>query len=163
MPVVIYHGTVVSYGCIFFIFDTMDTSTRPPVKHLGKKIGRIREMLGMKQETLAEKMGISQQSISKMEQNETIDDATLERVAKALGLSSEVIRNFTEEGALNVIANTFNSHENSVSIGYQSTFNFNPIDKWIEAIEENKKLYEALLNAEREKVALLERMLEKKK
>ncbi|PZR29921.1 MAG: transcriptional regulator, partial [Azospira oryzae] len=29
----------------------MDTSTRPPVKHLGKKIGRIREMLGMKQET----------------------------------------------------------------------------------------------------------------
>jgi transcriptional regulator with XRE-family HTH domain len=140
----------------------MDTSTRPPVKHLGKKIGRIREMLGMKQETLAEKMGISQQSISKMEQNETIDDATLERVARALGVNSEAIKNFSEENTISFI-NTFNDNSTSHVIGNFGNYNFNPIDKWLEAIEENKKLYEALLNAEREKVALLERMLEKKK
>ena len=146
----------------YFIFDAMDTSTRPPVKHLGKKIGRIREMLGMKQETLAEKMGISQQSISKMEQNETIDDATLERVARALGVNSEAIKNFSEENTISFI-NTFNDNSTSHVIGNFGNYNFNPIDKWLEAIEENKKLYEALLNAEREKVALLERMLEKKK
>jgi len=36
---------------------------------------------------------------------------------------------------------------------------FNPIDKWVEAMEENKKLYEALLKSEREKIALLEKVL----
>lgn len=135
--------------------------TKQANRHIGRKIGRIREMLGVKQETLADKLGVTQQAVSKIEQSESIEDATLERIAGALGLKSEVIKNFSDESALNIIANTFNSHENSVSIGYQSTFNFNPIDKWLEAIEENKKLYEALLKAEREKVAMLERFLNK--
>ena len=38
----------------------------------------------------------------------------------------------------------------------------NPIEKWIEALDENKKRYERLLQTEREKVALLEKMLDKK-
>jgi hypothetical protein len=40
---------------------------------------------------------------------------------------------------------------------------FNPVDKWLEALDENKKLYEALLKSEREKVAILEKMLEDNK
>jgi len=35
------------------------------------------------------------------------------------------------------------------------TLNFNPMDKLLEVIEENKKLYERLLQAEREKIELL--------
>ncbi len=134
----------------------MDTSTRPPVKHLGKKIGRIREMLGMKQETLAEKMGISQQSISKMEQNESIDEATLERVAKALGVNSEAIKNFSEEAVFNIFQNTFTDFkDNSVASAMNYHCTFNPFDKMVE-------LYERLLQTEREKIALLEKLLEKK-
>ncbi|PHR87060.1 MAG: transcriptional regulator, partial [Leeuwenhoekiella sp.] len=38
------------------------TSTKP--NHIGRKIARIRELRGMKQETLAEELGISQQSVS---------------------------------------------------------------------------------------------------
>jgi len=142
----------------------MDSSTRPPVKHLGKKIGRIREMLGIKQETLAEKLGMSQQAVSKLEQSETIEEATLDRVAKALGVNSEAIKNFSEENTISFI-NTFNDNSTSHVIGNFGTYNFNPIDKWIETIEENKKLYGELLKAEREKIALLEKMvavLEKK-
>ena len=136
----------------------MDSSTRPPVKHLGKKIGRIREMLGIKQETLAEKLGMSQQAVSKLEQSETIEEATLDRVAKALGVSAEAIKNFTDESVLNVITNTFTDFkDNAVGMNYQCTFN--PIDKWLEALDENKKLYEALLRAEREKIALLEKTI----
>ena len=37
-----------------------------------------------------------------------------------------------------------------------------PFDKYIEKIEENKNLYEALLKEKGEKIALLERMLERK-
>ncbi|MCG8323498.1 MAG: hypothetical protein MI921_28645 [Cytophagales bacterium] len=40
---------------------------------------------------------------------------------------------------------------------------FNPFDKWAEAMEENKKLYEALLESERKRIALLEKLLEEKK
>jgi transcriptional regulator with XRE-family HTH domain len=53
----------------------METKNKAP--HLGRKIGRIREMLGVKQETLAEKLGISQQAVSKIEQSEQVEDTTL--------------------------------------------------------------------------------------
>lgn len=37
----------------------------------------------------------------------------------------------------------------------------NPLDKMLDLVEENKKLYERLLESEKEKVELLKRMLEK--
>lgn len=41
--------------------------------HIGRKIGRIRELRGMKQEAIAEALGISQQAISKLENSETVE------------------------------------------------------------------------------------------
>jgi hypothetical protein len=38
----------------------------------------------------------------------------------------------------------------------------NPVEKWMEVVEENKKLYAALLKEKDEKIALLEKLLEKK-
>ncbi|HTN20446.1 MAG TPA: helix-turn-helix transcriptional regulator [Pelobium sp.] len=35
--------------------------------HIGRKISRIRELRGMKQEALAQELGISQQAVSKLE------------------------------------------------------------------------------------------------
>src|SRR3954469_18294068 len=115
--------------------------------HLGRKISRLRELRGMKQETLAEQLGISQQAVLKMEQSEQVEDLTLDRIAKALGLSSDAIKNFNEDSIFNVISNTFTSHDNSTlnAVNYFPTFN--PIDKIVE-------LYDALLKAEREKIAL---------
>lgn len=52
--------------------------------HIGRKIARIRELCGMKQEVLAEELGISQQS-------ETIEEELLQKVSKALGGSPEGI------------------------------------------------------------------------
>jgi transcriptional regulator with XRE-family HTH domain len=141
----------------------MEAKTKP--HHLGRKIGRIREMLGVKQETLAEKLGISQQAVSKIEQSEQVEDTTLERVADALGVSGEAIKNFSEEAVIYNIQNNYEGSSLNMSPNYQQNTHctFNPIDKWLEAMEENKKLYEALLTSEREKVAMLERMLGEKK
>ena len=136
----------------------MKSTTPTPARHLGKKISRIRELMGMKQETLAEHLGISQQAISKIENSETLEEATLDRVAKALGVESEAIKNFNEEHTINFI-NTFHDQSTSHVIGNFGTYNFNPVEKWLEAIEENKRLYEALLKSEREKIALLEKMV----
>lgn len=41
--------------------------------------------------------------------------------------------------------------------------NFNPIEKWAEAIDKIEKLHEELLKSEREKVAMLQKLLEEKK
>ncbi|RYZ27232.1 MAG: XRE family transcriptional regulator [Chitinophagaceae bacterium] len=119
-------------------------------KHLGRKIERLREMRGLKQETLAQALGISQQAVSKMESSEVVDDERLKQVADVLGVSVEAIRHFSEEALFNNINNTF--HDHSALVNYQ----FNPIDKIVE-------LYERLLKSEQEKVALLQAHLEEQK
>lgn len=123
--------------------------------HEGRNVKRIREILGIKQDTLANELGLSQQAISALEQKEALDKDMLEKVAAALKVPADTIKNFNEEAAINIISTTFHSHDNSTSIAYQSTLNFNPIDKMVE-------LYEALLKSEREKIALPEKMLDKK-
>lgn len=122
----------------------MDTGTAMimPKVHQGKNIRRFRDILGIKQETLAAELNISQQAVSKLEQKEEIDSETLGKVAGILKIPVEAIKNTTDEGAVNIVANTFNSHDTSSSINYYPTFN--PIEKIIE-------LYERLLEAERAK------------
>lgn len=139
----------------------MNTATKP--NHIGRKISRIRELRGMKQEALAIELGVSQQSISLIEQSETIEDEKLEQVAKVLGVTAEAIKNFSEELAINYF-NTFNdnSFSNSQGTFHPNNCTFNPLDKLVEAYEENKKLYERLLEAEKEKIAYLEKLLNRK-
>ncbi|MBL7743303.1 MAG: helix-turn-helix transcriptional regulator [Chitinophagaceae bacterium] len=127
--------------------------------HEGRNVKRFREMLGIKQDTLAAELGLSQQAVSQLEQKEKIDSKILDDVAKILKVPAEAIKNFDEDTALNVISNTF--HE-AAFINSAGTFNVNPIDKWLEVLEENKKLYAALLKEKDEKIALLERLLDKK-
>lgn len=69
----------------------------------------------------------------------------------------EGIKNFSEEAVFNIIGNTVNNHDNGSLFNYFPTFN--PIDKLVELFEENKKLYERLLESEREKVELLKSKL----
>jgi transcriptional regulator with XRE-family HTH domain len=134
----------------------METTTKP--SHLGRKISRIRELRGIKQEYLAMELGVSQQTISRMESSETVEDELLEKVAKVLGVPVEGIKNFSEEGVVNYF-NTFNDSSFSGSNGALAASNsnctFNPLDKLMQVVEENKALYERLLKSEQEKVELL--------
>lgn len=136
----------------------METSDKTTRMHLGRKISRLRELRGMKQDTLALELGISQQSVSKLEQSEVIEDSTLEKIALVLGLPADSIRNFDEEKMIYNIQNNYeNSNNSGANVGYQVTFN--PLEKVIELYEENKRLYEKLLESEREKVAILKNNL----
>jgi transcriptional regulator with XRE-family HTH domain len=132
----------------------METSTKPSNAHIGRKISRIRELRNIKQETLATELGVSQQSVSRIEQSETIEDDVLENIAKILGVTTDAIKNFSEEAVVNYF-NTFNQAVSSSNFGHNNTCTFNPLDKLMELVEENKKLYERLLLAEKEKVELL--------
>lgn len=131
----------------------MDTATKP--NHIGRKISRIRELRGMKQETLAEELGISQQAVSKIEQSEKIEDGKLDQIAKVLGVTKEGIENFSDETILNIISNTFTSNDSSTINAINVQPNFNPLDKVVE-------LYERLLQAEKDKIAYLEKLMKEK-
>lgn len=122
----------------------METATKSNKVHIGRKISRIREIRGIKQDFLAGELGVSQQTISKIEQSEEIEDSMLEKIADVLGVSAEAIKNFSEEAIFNIIGNTYN--DNSASLNYQCSFN--PLDKVIE-------LYERLLKSEQDKVEIL--------
>lgn len=57
----------------------MNTATK--TKHIGRNISRIRELRGMKQEALAQAIGVSQQSVSNIEGSETVDEEKLKAIA----------------------------------------------------------------------------------
>lgn len=131
----------------------MSTATKP--KHIGRNISRIRELRGMKQETLAIAIGVSQQSVSNIEASETIDEEKLQAIAEVLGVSPEAIKNYSDETVLNIISNTFTSHDSSTINAINIQPNFNPLDKVVE-------LYERLVQAEKDKVEYLEKLLKAK-
>lgn len=115
-------------------------------------------MLGLKQEALALELGDdwSQKRVSLLESKEVLEPELLTQVAKVLKVPEEAIKNFDEQAAVTYF-NTFNdtSVNHGPFMGSFSTYNFNPIEKWLEVIEENKKLYERLLQSEREKIEIL--------
>lgn len=135
--------------------------------HQGRNIKRFREMLGLKQEALALSLGEdwNQRKISLLEQKELIEPEILEQVSKVLKIPVSAIKNFDEEATIYNIQNNHNgstlNHSSNYQYNYQPTFN--PLDKWAEEIAENRKLYERLLQTEREKIELLQKILDKQK
>ncbi|WP_430615330.1 helix-turn-helix domain-containing protein [Flavobacterium sp. JP2137] len=136
----------------------METKDLKPKRHIGRNICRLREIRGMKQETLAEILGMSQQKLSLIENTEELEDQKITEIAKALEVNVETIKSYSDEKVLSIINNTFNSNDNATINGGGATNyspSFNPIDKVAE-------LYERLLKAEQDKVAFLEQLLNKR-
>jgi len=93
----------------------------------------------------------------------------LEQLAKALKVPVEAIKNYDEDAHITYINTFYDNSSNQSTYGLCSTLNINPIEKWMEALDKNeklyeevKKLYEALLKSEREKVIMLEKMIDKR-
>ncbi|WP_442590827.1 helix-turn-helix domain-containing protein [Pedobacter sp. AW31-3R] len=106
---------------------------------IGRKIARVRELRGIKQEGLAIDLGLTQQAMSRLEKNESIDIEMLRKIAKALQVPVQIIENFDEQ----MLIDYFDD-------GGHSSFkcNFKLLDKvW--------ELYERLILTEREKNELL--------
>lgn len=131
----------------------META-KPNKQNIGRKICKIRELRGIKQDAFATELGVSQQTVSRIEQSEEIEQDMLDKIAKILGVSTEAILNYSDEAVVNYF-NTFNDHSTNNGAVYAFNSTFNPIDKLVEVFEENKKLYEQLLASEREKVEIL--------
>ncbi|MES2804082.1 MAG: helix-turn-helix transcriptional regulator [Bacteroidota bacterium] len=127
--------------------------------HQGRNVKRFREMLGIKQEALAFDLGEdwNQKKISMLEQKDVIEDNLLKQISNSLRIPVEAFQNFDEEQAVNIISNTFNDQSNGYN--YYPTFNVNPVEKWIEALEEIKRLNLELLKSKDEQIKILEKLL----
>ena len=138
--------------------------------HQGLNVSKIRRYEDIKQEDLAEKLGVSQQFISQLEKQREIGRDYLVKIAAILKVAPEVIENMEETPVSVVIENNNFEYENgscSNNIGYSTEFNdyktIHPVEKIIELSKENATLYERMLANEKEKVALLEKLLNEKK
>ncbi|WP_294200628.1 helix-turn-helix transcriptional regulator [Chryseobacterium endophyticum] len=130
--------------------------------HQGRNVKRFREMLGIKQEALAFDLGEdwNQKKISILEQKEVVEESLLQKISEVLKIPVEAFRNFDEEQAVNVIANTFGDH----GIGYQKNDNpiFHPIEQILKLHEEKIALYERMLKEKDEMMTRLENIIKSK-
>lgn len=117
--------------------------------HYGYNIRRLREIIGLKQAALAKQMGSgwTQKRISKLESREWIKPDLLERVAEGLGLSPQVIENFSEEALLHTLR-----QDHCLPAGGCCQ---NGAGILKELMEENNTLFAHLLKAENDKNMLL--------
>jgi len=129
--------------------------------HQGRNIKRFREMLGVKQETLAFELGTdwSQKKVSLLEQKEIIEEDILRQVGEILQLPVEAFTNFDEEQAVNIISNTFENCNQPASIFNNSSIN--PLDQIIKLHEEKIALYERMLKEKDDMMLRLEKLIKK--
>ncbi len=120
-----------------------------------------REWKGVKQEVLAEQIGMSQATLSYYEKKDRIEPELLEKFAKALGITVEAITELDENRAINIITNTYSDFKDNAVANYQPTFN--PIDKIIELCDEKNALYERMLKEKDSVIELLQEVLKERK
>ncbi|PZF72058.1 helix-turn-helix domain-containing protein [Taibaiella soli] len=132
--------------------------------HHGKNLRKFREWKGLKQEALAFEMGDdwSQKKISLLEQKEQIDDKILEQLSTVLKIPVEAFDALNEDPSINIINSTFSDQAVGGIATSAGDYIVNPVEKWMEAMKKNEELYERLLQAEREKVEMLQQLLNKK-
>ena len=116
--------------------------------HEGRMVKHFREILEIKQDTLALDLGLTQKAVSPLDQKGAIYPALLELIPRTLKVLVEAIKNFNEAESLNYIAKNFNGNLGKYT-------DFNPIEKVVE-------LLQRLLPGQREKVEMLKMAIERK-
>nr|WP_314490418.1 helix-turn-helix transcriptional regulator [uncultured Chryseobacterium sp.] len=133
--------------------------------HQGRNLKRFREMLGVKQEALAFDLGDdwNQKKVSLLEHKEIIDVTLLQQISEILKIPVEAIQNFDEENAVNIIANTVAAvNDHATGQVFQINPTINSTEKWVEALDEIKRLNTELIKAKDEQIRMLEKLLDKK-
>lgn len=131
----------------------------------GANVRKLRQIMGMKQDTMAELLNTNQQTVSRIEQKKILDEDTIAKIANILHVSPKIIQELEENANSIVIENnTFQAGSSNVGVVESQRDNIvnHPIDKIMELSKEHASLYERMLVIEKEKVALLEQLLKEK-
>ena len=137
--------------------------------HQGHAIKRLRRDKGLSQKELASVIGMSAQTLSSYEAQDIIKDDILERVAKGLNVSIDLIKELEEDKTLAFyIENNTVTNENSSNFMGNNTVGtienpkedksweiaFNKLEK---AYQNSQKQYESTIEAYKEMVEILKK------
>lgn len=115
---------------------------------LARNIRKIRDIRGLSQEFVAEKLELSQSAYSKIEQGKTfLTEEVKEKIATVLGVSKKLLESYND----NMI---FNYCNQSGNVGDNHTYNHTPVEK-LEIV------YAQLLAEKDARIKLLEKVLNK--
>ena len=137
-----------SVGCFIPHYRLLHYFTEINMNTIGDKIRKIREIKDLKQDDVADRIGISSSAYGKLERDETnITHERLEQIAKVFDLSVSDILAFDEKQVFNFI--------NSQNSGNHNTYNL--------LSEDSRKLYEDKILLLEEKIVYLVQEIERLK
>ncbi|MBT1690164.1 helix-turn-helix domain-containing protein [Dawidia soli] len=134
-----------------------------PIHH-GRNLKRFREMVGVKQESLANQLGPgwSQKRVSLLEGKEIIDDASLVEVCRVLRIKPDIIRQFSEQVARSCVIQCYEQSPDERPVPSVSAASPAPagapgdtvinntlqtfLDQCLALFQEQKRLYDELLH-----------------
>jgi len=124
--------------------------------HQGRNVKRFREMLGIKQESLAFDLGEewNQKKISMLEQKDVIEEGLLKQIAEVMKIPVEAFQTFNEDQVINIISNTV---DNGNLVGCQTIIN--PIDKIVQLYDDKIALYERILKEKEDLIIQKDNMM----
>ena len=142
----------------------MNTDSSKVTIHQGRNVRFFRNAKDIKQEDFAERIGVTQPVVTKIERQVVIDDRMLLKCAEVLGISVDTIKEFEPEKMFDSFTYNIDKVQNSHGAIFSSkdsthTNHNYPLEKIMELNQKNAELYERLLQAEKEKIAFLEKML----
>ncbi|PXV64439.1 helix-turn-helix protein [Dysgonomonas alginatilytica] len=128
-------------------------------KHQGQNIAKWREILGLTQEQLAERMKLTQNRISILENKETIAESTLRDIAEALGITVDLLKAYDHNSNIcNYITYVTNNNTNNVSDVKEGGTGV--VNSQIHPIEKIAELYERMLADKNDYIKKLETRLD---
>lgn len=123
----------------------------------GANVRRWREWRNVKQDVLADQIGVSQATLSGYEKKDKLEREVLEKIAKVLDIPVEAITEIGQDASINIFSGPW--HDNAIGLNQI----FNPIEKIITLYEEKNTLYERMLKEREETISLLHEVLKERK
>lgn len=119
--------------------------------HHGRTIAKFRRTLGVAQGELAQRTGLSEETITRLEKTGQIAEETLSTIALCMNIPVELIRNYEEDPPLYFGQREFDIHDQGNNHQhYQPVFNY-----YSSPTEELIQLFHQLVSSEREKAGML--------
>jgi len=123
--------------------------------HHGQNVKLLRYIFYMKQNILAENLNISQQSVSRLEAKERIDEETIEKIATLLKIPVETIKKLSNELIINFLMEAYG--DSSEKVAKEAAIHF--LESINEMLIKKVELYENLLKEKDKRLELLEKQI----
>lgn len=113
--------------------------------HLGRRVEQVRTLKGITQSQLGEHIGVTKQSVSKIERSESINEKRLIEICDVLGVTVEGLRTYDEK---RILEENFNvSREFDKDADTDSILSSPSFAKTVDIFESLLEKYEAEIRA----------------